>query len=125
MTGFADLFWAVFENFKSIPILWGYFFHGKSYAYTLTKNGWGYILGNFALQPTGHPVCGCQVRAKAKHVFENCISAKKMASRGQKMHQHTLPLPNFVAVRMGKKPVWPELVRKNGKQIHPRLYFSL
>jgi hypothetical protein len=33
----------------------GNFFHGKCYELSLTKNGLGYILGDFFTNPSGHP----------------------------------------------------------------------
>jgi hypothetical protein len=44
-----------FENYKSSAHLWGTFSHGTSYVLILTKNGLGYILGDFFTNSSGHP----------------------------------------------------------------------
>jgi hypothetical protein len=38
----------------------GYFFHGKSNVFILTKNGLGDILGDFATNSSGRPVSDAQ-----------------------------------------------------------------
>jgi hypothetical protein len=58
---FSPIYWAnflfgqFFEDYKISPIYWATFFNGKSYAYNLTKNGLGYILGDFFTSSSGHP----------------------------------------------------------------------
>jgi hypothetical protein len=43
------------ENYKKYPTSLGYFFHGVGYALFLTLNGFGYILGDFFINSSGHP----------------------------------------------------------------------
>jgi hypothetical protein len=35
--------------------MFGYFLHLKSYVIILSQNGWGYILGDFLTNASGHP----------------------------------------------------------------------
>jgi hypothetical protein len=48
--------WPVFEKFRSCANLWDYFFQSICPVFILTKNGFGYILGDFFTNSSGHPV---------------------------------------------------------------------
>jgi hypothetical protein len=43
-----------FGNFRSSTTSWAAFVHGTSYVLIVTKNGLGYILGDFFINASGH-----------------------------------------------------------------------
>jgi hypothetical protein len=45
------------ENYRNSTNTLGYFFHGKICALIFTRNGLGYILGDFFTNASGHPGC--------------------------------------------------------------------
>jgi hypothetical protein len=51
----GDYFGQLFESDKGSPNFSATFFDSKSYALNSAKNGFGYILGDFSTNSSGHP----------------------------------------------------------------------
>jgi hypothetical protein len=51
------LFGSFFENYECSPTFWATSFHSMGYESILAQNGFGYILGDFFANSSGHPEC--------------------------------------------------------------------
>jgi hypothetical protein len=58
-----------FENLKSRTNSWATCFHGASDVLIVTKNGLGYILGDFFTNSPGHPGVSRKIGRAVKLVF--------------------------------------------------------